>query len=118
MESVVSTLNVNRAVEILVGSLVDGFSDRNMTPIVIAFRSCTNLQIRVGRRALIPSSSLTPVLDLTPTTSTMPISPGRMCGLRAWIACCRESHATLKRAIAAAAPTLPLEPRHHFRVVH
>eukprot|EP00965_Chrysotila_dentata_P057039 1892197-Pleurochrysis_carterae.AAC.1 len=29
MESDVSTLNVNKAVEILVGSLVDGFSDPN-----------------------------------------------------------------------------------------
>eukprot|EP00965_Chrysotila_dentata_P037843 1258265-Pleurochrysis_carterae.AAC.1 len=52
------------------------------TPTVLAFRSYTNLLTRIGRRALIPSSSPTPVLDLTPTiTPTLPRSRSRMCGL-------------------------------------
>eukprot|EP00965_Chrysotila_dentata_P072558 2397669-Pleurochrysis_carterae.AAC.2 len=76
-----------------------------MTPIVLAFRSCTNLLTRIGRRALIPSSWLTPVLDLSPTTPTLPSLLDRMCGLRAWIACCRGSHATLEPVTAVAAPT-------------
>eukprot|EP00965_Chrysotila_dentata_P154901 5118650-Pleurochrysis_carterae.AAC.1 len=67
-----------------------------MTPIVLAFRSCTNLQTRIGRHALTPSSSLITVPDLTLTTPTPSKSPHRICGLRAWIACCRESHSTLE----------------------
>eukprot|EP00965_Chrysotila_dentata_P204381 6182294-Pleurochrysis_carterae.AAC.4 len=91
MESEVSALDVSKTVEVFVGVLMDAFSNPN-DPTMLVFRSCTNLLTCIGRRVLIPSSSPTLVLDLTPTTPTLPRSAGRMYRLRAWIACCRESH--------------------------
>eukprot|EP00965_Chrysotila_dentata_P041270 1369070-Pleurochrysis_carterae.AAC.1 len=57
-------------------------SATRMTPFVLAFRRCTNLLTYIGRHALTPSSSLTPVPNLTLSTLTPPKSPHRMCGLR------------------------------------